>query len=170
MKLCVPSHIGTFLRCMSGVGAVVCKPPAGIRAAKEACAIVPSADGMLACAIESWGDPLMLRTVTTVIMMTFTLCQAHTEEAIPGPNWSAVTSAPRGSIAKSPAVFVARALLRVWRGHMRGNLQRRGRQALGVWQAAELPCYQLGHCKCEAAAVCKPTPAPKKKKNNVGDK
>ena len=137
---------------------------------KKPCAIVPSTDGMLACAIESWGDPLMLRTVTTVIMVTFTLCQAHTEEAIPGQRWSAVTSAPRGSIAKSPAVIrVQEPFCEYGVGICGGTCSEEGGKHW-VCASGELPCYQLGHCKCEAAAVCKPTPAPKKKKNNVGDK
>ena len=112
----------------------------------------------------------MLRTVTTVIMMTFIPPQAHTEEAIaPSPYWSAITSAPGSAIAKSPEVIrVQEPFCEYGVGPCGGTCSEEGGKHW-VCATTEMPCYQLGRCKCEAAAICKPPP-PKKKKINLGDK
>ena len=111
----------------------------------------------------------MLPTVKTVIMVTSLLSQAHTEEVIPTPHWSAVTAAPGNSISKSPEVIrVQEPFCEYGVGPCGGTC---GEEGGKHWVCAsnEMPCYQLGHCKCEAATICKPPPAPKKKKNNPAE-
>ncbi len=120
--------------------------------------------------IESWGDPLMLRTVAPLIMVTFLLLQAHAEEAMTMPQWSAATAPPRSPILKSPEVIrVQEPYCEYGVGTCGGTCSEEGGKR---WACAseELPCYQLGRCKCEPANVCKPAPAPKKKKTTTGDK
>jgi len=106
----------------------------------------------------------MLRAVKAVIMVTFLLSQAFAEETAPTPHWGAVTAAPESAAPKSPDVIrVQEPFCEYGVGTCGGTCSEEGGKH---WDCAstELPCYQLGHCKCEAASVCKPPPPPKTKK------
>ncbi len=111
----------------------------------------------------------MWRTVKTVIVMTFLLSHAHAEDVISTSPWSAAAAVPGG--LTSGVIRVQEPFCEYGVGPCGGTCSEEGGKQ---WACAggEMPCYQLGHCKCEVAAVCKaPAAAPKKKKinNNSGN-
>jgi hypothetical protein len=105
----------------------------------------------------------VLRAVKALLLVTFFISHACAEDVMLLPRWSAITAAPKGPASKSPAVIrVQEPYCGYGVGLCGGTCSEDGGKH---WDCAstELPCYQLGHCKCEAASVCKPPP-PKKKK------
>jgi hypothetical protein len=89
---------------------------------------------------------------------------AHAEDIIPRLSWSVVNSPALRSIApKAPEIIqVQEPFCEYGVGLCGGTCNEDGGKH---WDCAstELPCYQLGHCKCEAASICKPPPVKKKK-------
>ena len=112
----------------------------------------------------------MLRAFKAVMMVPFLLSQAHAEEAAPPPQWGVVTAAPNSSRSEDPEVIrVQEPFCEYGVGPCGGLCSEEGGKR---WACAstELPCYQLGRCKCESASVCKPPPASKKKKSPASEK
>ena len=107
-----------------------------------------------------------------MMMAPLLLSHAHAEGDIPGPRWGAVTAAPNSLRSGSPEIIpVQEPFCEYGVGPCGGTCSEEGGKR---WACAsnELPCYQLGRCKCEAASACKaaPAPNPKKKKSPAGDK
>jgi hypothetical protein len=102
----------------------------------------------------------MLRTAQALILATVCLSLARAEEPRP-ERWSVVTTVPHGSALHGPLIKVQEPYCEYGVGVCGGSCAEDGGKR---WDCAatELPCYTLGHCKCEAAAICKPPP-PKKK-------
>lgn len=104
----------------------------------------------------------MFRAAKAVILATVFLSQATAEETQPA-RWSIVTTVPQSAAPSQPIVKVQEPYCEYGVGVCGGSCSEDGGKR---WDctATELPCYTLGHCKCEAAAMCKPAPPPKKKK------
>ncbi|MFZ1110516.1 MAG: hypothetical protein WAN43_19495 [Rhodomicrobium sp.] len=103
----------------------------------------------------------MSRAVQAFILATIFLSPAYAEETQPA-RWSIATMIPRGAAPNWPVIKVQEPYCDYGVGVCGGSCGEDGGKR---WDCAatELPCYTLGHCKCEAAAMCKPAP-PKKKK------
>lgn len=105
-----------------------------------------------------------MRYAFAVALQALLLLKAYAEEAPPTPWPSVVAITPRTIAPKFPAIIrVQEPYCEYGVGVCGGACSEDGGKH---WTcgAEELPCYTLGHCKCEPAGVCKPSPPPKKKK------